>query len=173
MIAERLGRTGRELFDEVQPMGIMSKPQVDVAMHPVAGRAEFITTLRAIEDDFHATGRLPLLQLETHGIYRTDPTVKVADGIGASIADSILWPELLQQLVPLNQATGLRLLVIMASCSAGVGHQDGAARRSRRIPCAHRAEPPRVRQRGVQGEGEPRLRRHDLPRGAETRHSRP
>jgi hypothetical protein len=69
-------RTGRELFEEVQPMGILSKPEVEVALHTVTGRAEFVSTLRAVEDDFRATGRLPLLQLETHGIYLTDPTLK-------------------------------------------------------------------------------------------------
>ena len=60
-------RTGRELFDELEPMGIVSSPRVDVGFYPIATRDDFVVVLRAIEEDFSRTGRLPLLHIETHG----------------------------------------------------------------------------------------------------------
>lgn len=100
-------RTGWELFGEVEPMGIMSTPRVEVAFHRVGTRAEFIATLRCIEDEFRSTRRLPLLHIETHG----------SDyGIGISEDECFTFAELMDQLIPLNGLTGLRLLVILAAC---------------------------------------------------------
>jgi hypothetical protein len=100
-------RTGWELYGEVEPMGIMSNPRVDVAFHQVATRATFIDTLRRIENEYRATGRLPLLHVETHG---SD------EGIGISNSEGFTFGELMNELIPLNGLTGLRLLVVMAAC---------------------------------------------------------
>jgi len=108
-------KTGLDLFGEVQPMGLMSKPVVESAYQPVTNRDEFLAYLRSIAAEFRITKQLPLLQIETHGIYLHDD--KVPDGIGASLDNAILWPDLTQTLIPLNQLTGLRLLLMMASCA--------------------------------------------------------
>jgi hypothetical protein len=109
-------RTGRELYDEIEPMALLSTPSVRVTYHRIATRNEFIATLRKIEDDFRVTGRLPLLQIETHGLY-ADQEMKDNVGICSMADDTLLWSELMQELVPLNQLTGLRLFMVMASCS--------------------------------------------------------
>lgn len=99
-------KTGWDLFNEVQPIGIMSKPQVEVEFHRIATRAEFIALLRGFEVDFRATGRLPLLHIETHG---ND------DGIGVSSTEGFTFLELMEELIPLNRLTGLRLVVVRIS----------------------------------------------------------
>jgi hypothetical protein len=45
------------------------KRPIAVAYHRLSTRAEFSATLRKIEEDFRTTGRLPVLQIETHGLY--------------------------------------------------------------------------------------------------------
>ena len=59
------------------------------------------------EQDFSATGRIPLLQIETHGDL---------DGIGLTQDNGLTWPELMQALTPLNMATRVRLPVILSAC---------------------------------------------------------
>jgi hypothetical protein len=100
-------RTGRELFDELEPMGIVSQPNVLVGFRSVSTRLEFIALLREIEQDFRRTRRVPFLHIETHG---ND------DGIGISQAEGLTFFELMTELIPLNQLTGLRLVVILAAC---------------------------------------------------------
>jgi hypothetical protein len=100
-------RTGAELLDELEPLGIMSKPQVLTQLYRVATRDDFLRVLRGIEDEFRATARLPLLHIETHGDY---------DGIGVSDAEGFTFQELMEELIPLNTLTRLRLIVVMSAC---------------------------------------------------------
>jgi hypothetical protein len=109
-------KTGRDLFDELEPLGIASRPEVPVTFSRAATRAEFIGLLRGFEEDFRATGRIPLLQIETHGDL---------DGIGPgpSANDGIVWPHLMEELIPLNRVTRLNLVVILAACEGIWGVQ--------------------------------------------------
>jgi hypothetical protein len=100
-------RTGRDLLDEVEPMGIMSVPAVRAQYRQVWTRAEFLAALRAIENEFGATGMLPLLHIETHGS---------VGGIGVSDQEGIAFAELMEVLIPLNRMSGLRLVVVLAAC---------------------------------------------------------
>jgi hypothetical protein len=61
-------KTGCELFDELQPIGLLSKPEVEVSFAQVKTRDEFIAYLRSIADDFKTTRKLPLIRIETHGL---------------------------------------------------------------------------------------------------------
>ncbi|MGE4068697.1 MAG: hypothetical protein AB7H88_18125 [Vicinamibacterales bacterium] len=100
-------RTGWELYDQLQPIGLMSTPRIDVTYARVQNKAEFIASVRSIRDDFRATRKLPLLHVETHGFQ---------DGICSTSGDEILWPELMEELIPLNQLTQLRLWFILGAC---------------------------------------------------------
>jgi hypothetical protein len=100
-------KTGWDLFNEVQPMGLMSKPHVTVTFDRVATRAEFTGLLRRFETDIRRDGRIPLLHIETHG---ND------DGIGVSQEEGFTFYELLEELIPLNTLTHLRLPVFLAAC---------------------------------------------------------
>ena len=106
--------TGRELFDELQPMGDLSRPPVDVDFRAVSTRTEFLELLQSFEAEFRRTGRIPVLHVETHGS---------ADGIGASEEEGILWRELMDALIPLNRATAVNLVVILAACEGLWGIQ--------------------------------------------------
>lgn len=100
-------RTGAELLDELEPLGIVSKPPVLAQLHRVSTRADFLGVLRGIESEFRATARLPVLHIEAHGDY---------DGIGLSDAEGFTFHELMEELIPLNTLTGLRLIVVMSAC---------------------------------------------------------
>jgi hypothetical protein len=59
------------------------------------------------ERDFIATGKLPLLQIETHGD---------KEGIGLSQTNGFDWPELMREFTQLNELTRLRPVVVLAAC---------------------------------------------------------
>jgi hypothetical protein len=105
-------RTGWDLFNELEPLGIMSKPPVVVDFHRVEKCAEFLALFQRFEDDYRQTGRAPVLQIETHGS---------KDGIGGD--EGIEWPELMEALIPLNRLTRLNLVVILAACEGFSGVQ--------------------------------------------------
>ena len=84
-------KTGRDLFDEVEPMGIASMPAIRAQYRQVWTRAEFLAALREIENEFRATGMLPLLHIETHG---------GIGGIGVSEQEGIAFAELMEEFIP-------------------------------------------------------------------------
>src|SRR5713226_1677559 len=90
-------RTGQELYQEIRSMfeGVPGSP-VQLILHRVSSRAAFLARLTRIEQDFRASGLVPLLQIETHGD---------DNGIGPSETDGLTWPELMKAVTPLNQAT--------------------------------------------------------------------
>lgn len=100
-------RTGEELLDELQPLGVVSRPQVQAQLHRVSTRAEFVALLRTIEAEFRESSRLPVLHIETHGDY---------DGIGISEEEGFTFYELMEEVIPLNTVTGFRLIVMVSAC---------------------------------------------------------
>jgi hypothetical protein len=100
-------RTGRETYSELIALLAATGSRMQVVLHRVGSRAAFLSRLKRIEQDFHASRKVPLLQIETHGD---------DDGIGLTDEDGLSWPELMKALTPLNMATGLRLSVVLASC---------------------------------------------------------
>ena len=100
-------KTGRDLFGEVEPMGIAAVPAVGAQYRQVWTRAEFLAALREIENEFRATRMLPLLHIETHGS---------VDGIGVSETEGFAFAELMEEFIPLNRMSGLHLIVILAAC---------------------------------------------------------
>jgi len=107
-------RTGWELFDELEPLGIASRPEVQVKFWRAVTRDDFLNLLRTFEDEFRASARTPLLHIETHGN---------VDGIGVSHDEGINWPDLMEVLVAFNRLTRLNLVVILAACEGFWGVQ--------------------------------------------------
>jgi hypothetical protein len=108
-------KTGRELFDDLEPLGIASKPEVVVVRFwNVRTRDEFLALFDGFETEFKETGRIPLLDIETHGS---------PDGIGASDQEYVLWPDLMERLIPLNHMTRPNLVVILGACKGFWGLQ--------------------------------------------------
>jgi hypothetical protein len=103
-------RTGKDLYDELEPLGIVSKPPVEVAFNRIHTRDEFLGLLRDFKEEFANTGRTPLLHIETHGNQ---------DGIGAD--EGIGWVELAEELIAFNHLTRLNLVVIFAACEGFYG----------------------------------------------------
>ena len=101
-------RTGEETYRELKTLIPASGSRMDVILHRVSSRATFIKRLGRIEEDFRASRKVPLLQIETHG--------DDDNGIGPSEDDGLTWPELMEALTPLNLATGVRLPVVLAAC---------------------------------------------------------
>ena len=107
-------KTGWELFGELEPIGIASKPEVPVKFWRVSMRQEFVDLLPQFEQIFRDTGRIPVLHIETHGD---------ANGIGISAAERIDWPDLMELFIPFNRLTRLNLVVILAACEGFWGVQ--------------------------------------------------
>src|SRR3977135_3584205 len=87
-------QTGRDLFDEGEAMGIAPRPALGARYRQVWTRAEFLMALREIENEFRATGILPLLHIETHGSI---------GGIGVSEQEGIAFAELMEGFIPLTR----------------------------------------------------------------------
>jgi hypothetical protein len=107
-------KTGRELFDELEPIGIASKPEVPVKFWRVSTKQEFVDLFPQFEQIFRDTGRIPVLHIETHGD---------ANGIGVSAADRIDWPELMELFISFNRLTRLNLVAVLAACEGFWGVQ--------------------------------------------------
>jgi two-component system cell cycle response regulator CpdR len=59
--------TGREVFDEIEPLGKSFDPPVEVAYHSIATADELLRLLDALGEEYRRERRTPLLHLETHG----------------------------------------------------------------------------------------------------------
>jgi len=105
-------RTGWDLFNELGPLGIVSKPPVPVDFHRVETRSEFLRLLQQFEAQYRQNRRTPVLRMETHG---------GKDGIGGD--DGIEWAERMEALIPLNRLTGVNLVVVLAACEGFYGVQ--------------------------------------------------
>jgi hypothetical protein len=104
-------RTGWNLYRELEPITPLV---VSLKYWSVLTRDEFIALLRSFVTDIRENGRLPILQIETHGN---------AQGIGISEEQSILWRNLMDELIPINEAMRLNLFVILACCEGVWGIQ--------------------------------------------------
>ena len=101
-------RSGREAYEDIRTMlATVPNSPVRAIFHRVSSKAAFLARLERIERDYRLGRLIPLLHIDSHGD---------ADAIGLSEYDSILWPDLMKALTPLNQATGVRLPVFLATC---------------------------------------------------------
>jgi len=107
-------KTGWELFGEIEPIGIVSKPEVPVTFWRVSTRHEFVDLFQQFKQIFRDTGRMPVLHIETHGD---------ANGIGVSDDERIDWPDLMEIFIPFNRLTRLNLVAILAACEGFWGVQ--------------------------------------------------
>ena len=104
-------KTGREIFDEIEPLGKASDPPVEAAYHPIATAGQLLGLLHALEEEYQRERGTPLLHLETHG---------AKEGIEAR-GETVSWGALAAALVPLNRLTGLNLVVLLAACEGFYG----------------------------------------------------
>ena len=61
-------RTGEETDRELKTLIPASGSRMDVILHRVSSRATFVKRLGRLEEDFRASRKVPLLQIETHGV---------------------------------------------------------------------------------------------------------
>jgi hypothetical protein len=104
--------TGESLFHELQAMGAVSTPPVAVDFHRIDTRDELVALMRHFEGEYQQTRQTPILHIETHG-----------DDNGIGTGAGIDWPELTEELIPLNRLTGLNLVLVMAACKGFYGVQ--------------------------------------------------
>jgi hypothetical protein len=101
-------RTGWDLYNELEPIGIMYQPTFPVRFHPIKSRQEFMAAPDRVQTETVAENRVPLLHIETHGN---------ADGIGpGGDGGGIEWATLRDRLIRLNEITRLNLFVSIAAC---------------------------------------------------------
>jgi hypothetical protein len=103
--------TGRKLLEELQRMGAAFVSTIEVDFHQIETAGELLGLLLLFTEQYRSEKRAPLLHLETHC---------TQDGISAR-GQAVLWRYLAGALVPLNHATGLNLVVILAACRGVFG----------------------------------------------------
>ena len=108
------GRTGWEVFNEIEPIGLVSRPPVSVKYSRLSSRADMIALLRTVAADVQRHRTAPILHIETHGD---------SNGIGISDHDGLLWSDFMRELIPINEAMKVNLFVILAACEGVWGIQ--------------------------------------------------
>lgn len=100
-------RTGRLLFEDLEPLAITARPVVTARFWSVQTREEFLEQLRSIAHDSRTHGHFPLLHIEAHGS---------REGIQVSSGELLTWLEFKDELTAINEISRLNLLVILAAC---------------------------------------------------------
>jgi hypothetical protein len=99
------GRTGFRLFEDLEPIGIATQPPINVRFWTPHTAADFLRTLNVIAAD--AGDSAPLLHIEAHG---------TSEGIETASGELLTWRDFKQELVAINAATRMHLLVVLAAC---------------------------------------------------------
>jgi hypothetical protein len=100
-------RTGRRLFEDLEPLAIAARPLVTARFWSAQTRGEFLEHLRSIAHDSRTHGHFPLLHIEAHGS---------PQGIQVSSGEFLTWLEFKGELTAINEISHLNLLVILAAC---------------------------------------------------------
>lgn len=111
-------RTGKHLYEALEPYGIASKPPVCVLYHEVEDSTDLWSLLAEIREQA-ARGRGPLLHFETHGGARPEEPSRAATSQGIVLASGELieWRRLAPVLTSINVQTRLNLVVFVAACN--------------------------------------------------------
>jgi hypothetical protein len=103
-------RTGERLFEDLEPRARAMQPALECHFWRESTRDGILNRLAAIVADVRATGRAPIVHIETHGI--TDET-----GLIVSSGEFVPWSALKAPLTTINVTCRLNLLVVLAACN--------------------------------------------------------
>ncbi len=99
--------TALNLFNEVEPMGIASVPEVIVKRARVATKQAFLDELHRIATEAASHQNGVILHIEAHGD---------EDGIQTTSRECLDWREFKSELIAINYASRFNLFVILAAC---------------------------------------------------------
>lgn len=123
-LGERDRPTGSDLHDFLIKIGYPSELVVCRSGDDV--EAALAAATARVRD----TGEIPVVQLEAHGSNPWEAPVE-RTCFGSGEGDGVLWTDLARWLAPLNEASGMRLLIVSATCwgAAIIGglHPDHAS----------------------------------------------
>lgn len=102
--------TARRLRDDLWDVAYECLPIPGVEYYRVGSVADLKSTIKEICIRTGTAGVWPLLHIEAHGW---------EDGITLATGKPVMWSEIKDLLIPLNKATGLNLMVVLASCYGG------------------------------------------------------
>lgn len=126
VVAESLGdaerKTGALLCDYINAL---EDAPSKATLFQVATRDAFLALLRNLVSQAQTKGLLPVLHVEAHGDEKT--------GIWFADDSNLGWDDFCDAITPLNQATGMRLLVTVAACYGG--SLISGSRLSKPAPC--------------------------------------
>lgn len=100
-------KTTAILLDEIEPLGLVSKPTVTCRLSRVADRSAFEQTLTRIESETRIGGRCPIIHIDAHGD---------RDGVQLPSREFVPWEHLRDVFTAINRATRMNLLVFLAAC---------------------------------------------------------
>src|SRR3972149_5844214 len=93
--------TGRQLFEDLEPLAVANTPAVAAHFWPVRTREELLGLLRSIAEHSRTQGRWPVLHIETHGS---------PEGIHVSSGECLTWLDLKPELTAITEISQLNLL---------------------------------------------------------------
>lgn len=102
--------TAKRLYDDLRDIAYRCSPIPKVEHYRTDSLANLVQTIGQLRVRTEAGEILPLLHIEAHGC---------DDGLALSSGEEVWWASLKQILIPLNIATRLNLMLVLASCSGG------------------------------------------------------
>lgn len=103
-------KTGKHLYENKLMHLNVKYPNLSCQLHQVDTKHEFVDLLRDIEKACKADSVFPIIHLECHGS---------ESGLQMANQELIAWEDLREDLVAINIACRLNLLVTVAACSGG------------------------------------------------------
>lgn len=99
--------TARRLREDLRDIAISLSPTPEIQYYRIESPADFMDVIRQLTRDVEAGGSYPLLHFEGHG-----------GELGLEMANGavVTWNELKNELIPLNEAMGLNLMLVLAAC---------------------------------------------------------
>ncbi len=91
LVIELFDRTGRRLYDELQPLGFTLQPRIETLYYREENRTGFLNRFAAILEHLRNSRRAPIIHIEAHGLLDT-----TGQSIGFALAsgEMVTWADL-------------------------------------------------------------------------------
>jgi hypothetical protein len=102
--------TARRLREDLRDIAMEFSPTPGIQYYRIESPTDFVAVIRQLTRDVKTRGDYPLLHFEGHG---GELGLETANGAG------VTWNEIKNELIPLNVAMGLNLMLVLAACHGG------------------------------------------------------
>ena len=100
-------QTARRLREDLRDLAMAFSPTPEILYFRIENHQQFIDAIRDLHRMVVSRGAFPLLHFEGHGS---------ETGLFAANRDQVSWLELKNELIPLNEAMRLNLMLVLGAC---------------------------------------------------------